>query len=203
MKKFIKKCNRGLILGGVITLGLIIYVVIDNISFGREKDIITQKVNTYIEEYMELLEKKDYKGLEACIDENWSDETISSEHLMYSKDMMISLTDAIAKQKGKCDISDAQIAVKNVKVSKAGPEMAKLFVEFAITANVKEVDMALFPYGECYASFRVNDSEGGKTKFESTYNVYMIKQEGEWIFTEADGYTDWYVMEGEVEEIWE
>ena len=54
MKKFLKHCNRGLLLGLAVLLGLIIYLKIDGMRFEKSKAEIENTVTEYLTEVKEV-----------------------------------------------------------------------------------------------------------------------------------------------------
>ena len=47
MKKFLRKVNRGLVLGGVLIIGTTIYIIADLKNFEKEKPAVEQRVTEY------------------------------------------------------------------------------------------------------------------------------------------------------------
>lgn len=56
LKKMWKTSNRGLILGLILIVILVIYVSVDKITFNKEKPIIEETLNTYVKELVEVIQ---------------------------------------------------------------------------------------------------------------------------------------------------
>jgi hypothetical protein len=96
MKKFLRKVNRGLVLGGVLIIGTTIYIIADLKNFEKEKPVVEQTITEYAQavakfnitpeknrEYNITLNKEDSQKLtadwQAIIDEYWIDKKASAK----------------------------------------------------------------------------------------------------------------------------
>ncbi|HHX57578.1 MAG TPA: hypothetical protein GX710_06125, partial [Clostridiales bacterium] len=90
VKKFLRRMNRGVLLGGIIVVGLVIYIVVDTVNFKKDIPMFEQFIEDYYADISEIAvtpeENQSVKDLDitekelarakeeysSFIDENWT-----------------------------------------------------------------------------------------------------------------------------------
>lgn len=111
MRSFMRRVNRGLLLGLIIFVIFVVYICIDYHNFNSEKDTIHDTVNDYLKEYETVLtdsgkqigDDKKWSETEIAtvkhhfqtfIKKYWSDEVSSSVRGTYKKDALSDISNA-------------------------------------------------------------------------------------------------------------
>lgn len=198
MKKFLKRANRGLLLGGAILIALIIYIVIDYSRFNSEKSTIKNQIESYMDSFFDCLENCDYEALSKLVNDNWTGKAVMSDYYFTDIADMSYGIKCIANLMSNEDIknnykvSDVTYRITSNSVKKAGPNMASVNLKYTITlSNNPSMDLAL-PFGS-YGSYGYDDDSlsGGNQYtciFEGEYTLYMYKEDGTWKFSQSNGY---------------
>lgn len=205
MKKFLKRANRGLLLGGIIIFVLVIYIIIDYTRFSSEKDVIKKQVENYIDSFFSFLENEDYEELSTLINNNWTLKPVMSDYYFTTKMDMLEIAETSINnlsdknQKGYYDISDVTYRITSCSVKKAGPNMASVKLNYTATLNNYSPYMEIMlPFGICY-SYTYDDFFNEDIKyistFESEYTLYMYKEDGAWKFSQCSGFDSQSVIE--------
>ncbi len=106
MKKFLRKANRGLILGGILVIGLAVYIVTDLNRFKTEKPLIEQTVKEFsaaLADYNVTPEK--YRELNAQYSTADSEKRIE-EFSQFTDKYWISIDDAINEMYGWASLKE-------------------------------------------------------------------------------------------------
>lgn len=216
MKKFLRKANRGLILGGVLIIGVTAYVAVDLNRFKEEKPLIEQTINEYAdavekfnitpEQYRELNVKyskddsdKQISEFNKFADEYWISGVEVNDDLYtwlidkdYFRGSMRNLIDN--KQRGY--ITDFSVDITDCKINKDGPNAAIVSCMANIYYVGTENSAVITPagYNEHYTFF---DPESPieprvmQTSFSQDCNFYMERKSEGWKITKCD-YMDSY-----------
>lgn len=198
MKKFLKRANRGLLLGGIILVALIIYIIIDYSRFSSEKDSIKNQIEGYMDNFFDYLEANDYDSLLKLVNENWTGKPVMSD--FYFTDMT-DMSSEISKAanlisnediKSKYKVSDVSYRITSNSVKKAGPNMASVTLKYTITLNSPLSMDLILPFGIYYGYISDNTSSSDTTLYSCTlegeYTLYMYKENGTWKFSQNSGY---------------
>lgn len=148
IKKSLKKANRGLVLGLILIIAVVIYIMIDNHNFKSEKPAIEKNITAFVEqmgEYMVLPEEyrttdSEHKGkvltepekenLKAkwvdFVEKYWAYKDYSNNDYFYGQNIisMKNSYDSILDQLPADYITTYSSSVKNISIKKAGPECA-------------------------------------------------------------------------------
>lgn len=206
MKKFLKRANRGLLLGAVILAALVIYITIDYSRFNSEKDVIKKQVDDYIDSFFKLLKNDDYEALSTLVNDNWTLKPVMSDYYFTDKtDMLESAKTSLnnlsdKNQKVNYDISDATYRITGCTVKKAGPNMASVVLKYTAAIDNYSPSMELIlPFGICYGYdydyFNNEDSIKYTWNLESEYTLYMYREDGTWKFSQSSGYDSQSITE--------
>ncbi|MCD8118581.1 MAG: hypothetical protein LUE29_03715 [Lachnospiraceae bacterium] len=163
MKKFLKRANRGLILGGIILVILVVYLVIDYATFSAQKDDIANVVKGYISEMDALNTDADsfdetkfddtLAKIQTILETYFCDKSGSQGSYVYTKNKLYtnyqdSKTWVEIQAEGSI-ITDADFEYTSFSVKKNGPGSAYVTVE--LTYNyVIEIPSASFNYDDTY-----------------------------------------------------
>lgn len=161
MKKFLKRANRGLILGGIILVILVIYLVIDYATFSAQKDDIANVVKGYIAEIDALNTDADsfdetkfddtMAKIQTILDTYFCDKSGSQGSYVYTKSKLYTeyaeSKTWVELQADGSSITDADYEYSNFSVKKNGPGSA--YVTVNLTYNyVIEIPSASFNYDD-------------------------------------------------------
>ena len=209
MKKFLKRANRGLMLGGIILIALIIYIVIDYSRFSSEKDTIKKQIVSYMDSFFKQLEANDYDALLKLVNENWTGKPVMSEY--YFTDMtdmssqISNAADMMSNEavKNSYKVSDVSYRITSTSVKKAGPNMASVTLTYTITLNNSLSRELILPFG-IYDGYYGDDEADSDVKqytciLQGEYTLYMYNESGTWKFSQNNGY-DWLNSMTEVKE---
>jgi hypothetical protein len=225
MKKFLRKVNRGLVLGGVLIIGTTIYIIADLKNFEKEKPVVEQTITEYTQavakfnitpeknrEYNITLNKEDSQKLtadwQAIIDEYWIDKKASANDIFYYYDDKSYLEDSVIsyidnKQRGY--VTDISINLSDCNVKKDGPNAAVV----TCTSNVYYVGLensAIFTPGGCnsYYTYFGNESPIDpklmQTTFSENLTLYLEKKSDGWKITKSEVYDNYDVNVSKVQE---
>ena len=211
-----KKLNRGLLLGGVLIVGLAGYIVFDRVSFKSNKTDIENAVRDYLtgmaNENVGLDEskKEEFKKL---IDDSWGYNRFFEDNFLFNYTTASDIKENIdnLKEDGfkNGTITECRVDIDEIKVSKAGPNLAQAEVSYVVTFKGKG-DAALvwsnYVYGSITDSFNVESSEGfnfdknreklkdieytGKMEYNDENVLYLELEGGKWKIVGEDGYHD-------------
>ena len=192
MKRFLKKANRGLLLGGFALILLVIYVVVDYSGFSEEKPKVKETVENYIEKFYEKLSANDYKGISELVDNTWSGETVVSAAYGYydDKEELSQFFERHTREEHEEKYGECSYEIDKLTVSKAGPDVSK--VEFVYEATIEYGNSGnyLSPF-EPYTSGWYDEQDNIATyEYKITYEVeaYLIKEDGDWKFVQCNSW---------------
>ena len=220
-KTRMKKMNRGIALGVIIIVVLIIYIIIDSVRFNQSKDDIESVADNYVQAFAKASEsdiegfwKKDdevkyEEGISKVIDEYWSDASVSTD-VLYGYDSKSNLKEYIGGIEYSTNyignLKGMQYDLTKVKIKKYGPGGAMLTGTIVMTGSVPMYDEFAYLGGYCSTNEitwdeMISKHEDGKIK-AATVDI-SADIETTIIFTYEDG--KWkicnqsmYVMEGSV-----
>lgn|GEM_PF-4260938 len=138
MNKKFKRINRGLILGAIALVATIIYISVDYYNFSKEKPLISEQVENYIQDMLTVMpmdqpvklmtDNSAYDRTKEVIEKYWSAQNISnSQHWYISKSDFLSYINTVyGKSSSIYDgyVESADASISSIKVSKNGPNVA-------------------------------------------------------------------------------
>lgn len=210
-KNILRKINRGIVLGVVLLIGLVIFLVIDEQNFQRQQPEIQKMVEQYLQDVSEISlfpeqyrkigqevpaqvveEKK--KEMEDILNQYWVRQTGSVNYQNWES-LSIEWNDMIDQNgKGNGYISDwSGMAMGNVKISKTGPGAAKVVFPYSVVVEVHGVAESNTLTGCLYidpknSSEPISEEEKQEVQTYSAsgeFQVDMIQVNGVWKFVEA------------------
>ncbi|MBE6861554.1 MAG: hypothetical protein E7497_01450 [Ruminococcus sp.] len=212
MKKFLRKANRGLILGGILVIGLAVYIVTDLNRFKTEKPLIEQTVKEFsaaLSDYNVTPEK--YRELNAQYSTADSDKRIE-EFSQFTDKYWLSVEDAyndmygwaslkedfrssmkqLLDNKDKGYITEFSADLTDCKVNKDGPNCAVM----TCTANLYFVgteNCTIICPGGYDDTYSWRDEEAGepevvKTSVNQECTFYLERTSDGWKITKCEFY---------------
>ncbi len=207
MRKFLKKVNRGLIIGGIVLAGFIIFVVSDTISFKKNKPQIKDAVIAYTDAIAECAvtfsSEEDFnKEIDKLMNNYWcTDRNTNNSNNYYGLNINNYRNQLdIAKNETYSDKNSGSVTKWSAKPSmfsirKAGPGYAVVEFSCDITAEFKGDPYLINPSDTMKVSdFVYYGSEQNVTDNLSQFSVttdYELKMkyvDGEWKICQA---TSW------------
>lgn len=225
MKKFLRKANRGLILGGALIIGVTAYVAVDLNRFKEEKPIIEQTLKEYADavekfnitpdkyrEYNITLGTEDSQKIaadwQAIIDEYWIDKKILENDIFYAYDDKSYLEKSVNyyienKQRGY--VTDISIDLTDCKIKKDGPDAAVM----TCVSNIYYVGLensGIFTPGGYNNHYTYFDNESPiepklmQTTFSEEITFFLEKKADDWKITKSETYGQMDVNVSKVQE---
>lgn len=156
MNKFWKRANRGLILGGVLILGVVVYEIIDYSRFVNGQDEMESVLSGYITDlgnasiatgdlaeygHEKTEEEKAalYQKLSSVIKTYWTD-THEDSYNTYKKDLLLSVYEVAYDTDYPGYVTDYSFNLSQLSFSKNGPNAALFSVEMQLVVDT---------YGSC------------------------------------------------------
>lgn len=225
MKKFLRKVNRGLVLGGVLIIGTTIYIIADLKNFEKEKPAVEQRVTEYTQavakfnitpdkyrEYNISLSKeysqKTAADWQAILDEYWLDTKVPTDDIYYFYDNKSYLGESVNyyiedKQRGY--VTDISIDLTDCKIKKDGPDAAVM----SCIANIYYVGLensGIFTPGGYNNHYTYFDNESPiepklmQTTFSEGITFFLEKKADDWKITKSETYGQMDVNVSKVQE---
>lgn len=225
MKKFLRKVNRGLVLGGVLIIGTTIYIIADLKNFEKEKPIVEQRVTEYTQavakfnitpekyrEYNITIGTEDSQKIsadwQAILDEYWIDKKVPTDDIFYSYDDKSYLEENVSfyiedKQRGY--VTDISIDLTDCKIKKDGPNAAVM----NCIANIYYVGLensGIFTPGGYNSHYTYFDNESPiepklmQTTFSEEITFFLEKKSDGWKITKSETYGHMDVNVSKVQE---
>lgn len=194
MKKFLKKANRGLILGSFVLILLVIYIIIDYSSFSSEKPIIKTTLENYISNFYDDLSQNDYTELKKLVNDSWTPKPVVSSYYNYFHDKTYALNSLSDSNNSLGNYGEISYEIKKVSVKKSGPNMAYAQITFKASVENNNVKMALldpFCSFDGYWYDKNDDDDSNKNYVYDLgyeYELYLRKEDGEWKISQVSGY---------------
>lgn len=189
MKRFLKRANRGLILGAFAIVVLVIYIVVDYSNFNSEKPKIKEDVENYIGDFYNCLEKNDLEALKKHVKDSWTGEPVMQTSYYEDKNSMLTLFDQAEAQNPSSKYGEITYTMDEMSIKKSGPNMAYVTVKF--TASIEygccaDIIEPFCPYVMCwyYSEEQNDDRYVYEMDFEGS--LYLRKEDGEWKISQSD-----------------
>lgn len=210
-----RKLNRGLALGGALLVGLAGFVVFDYVNFKSNKQDIQSAVETYLTEAAKAstaqgsARREEWKK---ALEDNWGYNEFYQNNFMVDYMTASDLKDGIERtndeELSKGQLSECSVRVKDVKVSKAGPNLAQAEVSYSMSFKGKGqaylltlnglsntiYDTMNFQETELEYDFDSNVFDGleyeGSISYDESANFFLEYEGGKWKIVAADGYTN-------------
>lgn len=214
MKKFLRKVNRGLVLGGVLLIGTTVYVIADLKNFEKEKPVVEQTVKEYAQavadfnltpekyrEYNIPINKEDSQKLtadfDAIADKYWIDAKPQGNDMFYyyyDKSNFESGIDSYIKNMQRGYITDISIDLSDCKVKKDGPNAAVMTCNSNVYFVGLENSAVITPggYNNHYSYFDRESPIEPKlmqTTFSEEITFFLEKKSEGWKITKCECYT--------------
>ena len=209
-----KKLNRGLVLGAALLVGLAGFVTFDYFNFKSNKGEIKTAVENYINDCAKASITEDGDCREAVkkvVDDNWGYNAFYSQsfvsHYITASEIKSNCDYLTDKDMKKGHITECTASISDVKVSKAGPNLAQAEVEYSI--KFKGVGAAhLLTMNSIenviYASNNENHGDSadlnldsfkdleysGYVNYGKTATFYLEYKGGDWKIVGAEGYAE-------------
>ena len=172
MKIFLKKINRGLILGAILIIIVAIYVIVDYSRFSSEKTIIKSNFEEYNKNFTEALIMEDlnyskesdtYNNLSNIINKYWCDKKITKDAwtITYPR-IFQELDDKFSDSKISEDINnkdlhydngyilDINYNVKEITIKKAGQNLANVTGTIVYEIYSSDPGYFILPFSTIY-----------------------------------------------------
>ncbi|MGN1481541.1 hypothetical protein [Porcipelethomonas sp.] len=202
MKKFFKKANRGLLLGGIVLVGFIAFVITDTISFKKNKPVIEDEIKSYVNSLESIAVTKDLssnlleKNINELISEYWTFSNEKNESYYYGvnqNEFKNNLEDITSEQEDGVWVSKWTAKVGEVSISKAGPGFAQVSFDCQIVAEFSGNAYLLTPCDamtmDCYAYYGESvPSTLSRISVDGTYEATMTQKDGKWKICCVDAY---------------
>lgn len=210
-KTVLRKVNRGIVLGIILLIGLVIFLVIDDQNFQKQQPEIQRMVEQYLQDVSEISifpeqyqkigeevpaeaveEKK--KEIEDILNQYWVKRADSSNYMdreWISAEWKVMIDE---NSRGNGFVSEwSGMALGNVKVTKTGPGCARVVFPYSIVVEIHGMANSNSLTGILYtdhggASTEISEEEKQKIrKYSATgeFQADLIQVDGTWKFSEA------------------
>ncbi len=216
MKKFLRKANRGLILGGALVIGVTVYVIADLNRFKDEKPVIEQTIAEYAdavekfnitpEQYRQYNIKYNKEDSQKQIsefyqfaDEYWIDSSEANVDIFsyyIDKDAFKNSMRDLVENKTRGYITEFSVDMTDYKINKNGPDGAAV----ECTANIyfvgAENSAVITPSGyDMYYSYYDPESpvepKVMQTSFSQQCTFFLEKESEGWKITKCESFDNY------------
>ncbi len=184
MKKFLKHCNRGLLLALAVLLGLIIYLKIDGIQFENAKPDIKSTITDYLAEVKEinLADTKEKISLaHSLLGRYWTAHSLTSRtYYGQEKYSMESYLNSLAAQGTLTQVTDYVDVIRDIQISKFGPGCAKATVTYDASLTLAEPDSDYLILGlqsDYYRDYYTAATQSDSTQLSRSLTLTFYLQE--------------------------
>lgn len=202
MKKFLKRVNRGLLLGGIVLAGFVIFVITDTISFKKNKPVIEDEIRSYIS----MLEgvgvnkgsdQTSYKeGINGLINNYWTFSNEKPNLFYYSlnqNEFKNCLEVGMNESDSNAYVSKYTAKIGEVNISKVGPKYALASFDCQIVAEFSGNACIVSPCDAMpvnnYVYYGEEIPKGlSRISIDGVYNVLMTEKDGKWKLCLAEKY---------------
>ena len=192
MKRFLKKANRGILLGGFALILLVIYIVVDYSGFSNEKPKVKEAVENYIEKFYEKMSANDYEAISELVDDTWANETVVSSAYGYydEKKDLSQFFESKAREEHEEKYGKCSYEIDKLTVSKAGPNVSKVEFVYEATVEFGASGEYLSPFEPYTSGWYNEEEEDTRYEYEITYEVeaYLIKEDGDWKLVQCNSW---------------
>ncbi len=209
VKKFLRHMNRGVLLGGIIVVGLVIYIAVDTVNFKKDIPMFEQFIEDYYANISEIAvtpeENQSVKDLDitkkelarvreeysSFIDENWTNYSNDLYYYTTKEDVIRNVNNfnGIETKNLEGYVTNWSYKLSEIKVNKLGPNIISITYVDDVTAEftgnplVMNVDGLTLPN---FMGFSRNYEElKGKEKMEKATlsnqrTIKLKKVDGKW-----------------------
>lgn len=202
LKKFLRRVNRGLLLGGIVLAGFVVFVITDTISFKKNKPVIEDEIKSYVSMLEDVgvnkgSDQTSYKeGIDSLINNYWTFSDEKSDLFYYSLNqnefkniLELNMNDSDLN----AYVSKWTAKVNNIDISKAGPGYAMVSFDCQIVAEFSGNACIVNP---CYAMTVNNYVYYGekvptglsRISIDGYYKMLMTQKDGKWKICMAESY---------------
>lgn len=208
MKKFLRRVNRGLLLGGIVLAGFVVFVITDTISFKKNKPVIEDEIKSYVSMLEDVgvnkgSDQTSYKeGIDSLINNYWTFSDEKSDLFYYSLNqnefkniLELNMNDSDPN----AYVSKWTAKVNNIDISKAGPGYAmvsfdcQIVVEFSGNACIVNPCDAMTVNNYVYYGEKVPTGLS-RISIDGYYKMLMTQKDGKWKICMAESY-GWDISE--------
>ncbi len=214
-----KKLNRGLALGAALLVGLAGFVTFDYFNFKSNKEDIKSKVENYLNDCAKISVTEDgdcREAVQKLVNDYWGYNRFYSKSFVYdytTADRINYTVDDISDNDAKRGhLTECKASVSDVKVSKAGPNLAQAEVKYSIsfkgvgTANIMTVNglsnVVFDSDNFVQEDLHINSDDKvfddleyeGSISYEDTATFYLEYDDGDWKLVGASGYMQEYEL---------
>lgn len=208
MKKFLKRVNRGLLLGGIVLAGFVVFVITDTISFKKNKPVIEDEIRSYVStlESVGVNKSSDpaaYKeNVNSLISDYWTFSDEKSNVFYYGlnqNEFKNCLEFNMDDSDPNAYVSKWTAKVSNVDISKAGPGYTMVSFDCQIVAEFSGNACLVSPCDAMpinnYAYYGEDVPKGlSRISIDGTYKAIMTQKDGKWKICLAESY-GWHSSE--------
>lgn len=224
IKKFLRRMNRGVLLGGIIVVGLVIYIVVDTVNFKKDIPMFEQFIEDYYADISEIAvtpkENQSVKDLgitekeltrvkeeyRSFIDENWTNYSNDLYYYTTKEDVIGNVDNFNGIQTKYLEgyVTDWNYRLSRIKVNKLGPNIVSITyvddvtVDFTGNPLIMNVDGLATP---TFMGFVGNHDElKGKVNMEkatssSERTIKLKKVDGKWKIYGSENFYGGYNFE--------
>lgn len=208
LKKFLRRVNRGLLLGGIVLAGFVVFVITDTISFKKNKPVIEDEIKSYVSMLEDVgvnkgSDQTSYKeGIDSLINNYWTFSDEKSDLFYYSLNqnefkniLELNMNDSDPN----AYVSKWTAKVNNIDISKAGPGYAmvsfdcQIVVEFSGNACIVNPCDAMTVNNYVYYGEKVPTGLS-RISIDGYYKMLMTQKDGKWKICMAESY-GWDISE--------
>ncbi len=197
MKRFLKRVNRGIILGAFALIVLIIYLIVDYSNFSKEKSQIKTTLENYISGYYELMEKNDYDGLANHVNDTWTSKKVMNASTFWydSMENILFVFEDVDNYPKMDDYGQIEHSIKKITVKKSGPNMAYATIKYSAEVEFGAYGEPIHPFGT-YISYWYDPEQIDENRYvfniDYEAEVYLIKEDGQWRLSQSQGWETSY-----------
>lgn len=202
LKKFLRRVNRGLLLGGIVLAGFVVFVITDTISFKKNKPVIEDEIKSYVSMLEDVgvnkgSDQTSYKeGIDSLINNYWTFSDEKSDLFYYSLNqnefkniLELNMNDSDLN----AYVSKWTAKVNNIDISKAGPGYALVEFDCQIVAEFSGNACLVSPCDamtiENYVYYGENVPTGlSRISIDGTYKATMTQKDGKWKICLVESY---------------
>lgn len=202
LKKFLRRVNRGLLLGGIVLAGFVVFVITDTISFKKNKPVIEDEIKSYVSMLEDVgvnkgSDQTSYKeGIDSLINKYWTFSDEKSDLFYYSLNqnefkniLELNMNDSDPN----AYVSKWTAKVNNIDISKAGPGYAMVSFDCQIVAEFSGNACIVNPCDAMTVNNYVYYGEKVPTglsriSIDGYYKMLMTQKDGKWKICMAESY---------------
>lgn len=207
----LRNINRGLVLGAVLTVGVVCYAVYDHNTFKANKPEIEETVESYVKAIAESnvgkAEALNSQWTE-LVNDKFTDYAGNDDYGVTKTDILSEINGTTVKSSQAGEITSAESNIKNISISKSGADGAKVNFSYSICYEVTYGDpyfmsfsgLSSFNSGDYSANDVYEPSRSPyKAFFDGYAEFYLIRTGDGWKIASVEdyGYGENYTYEND------